>query len=135
MKLVIDANILFSALIKDSFTVDIIVRDDIELFAPEFLFDEFLQHKEDILRKARKTTEELHRLLNSIKELIKIILEDDVDDIMDEAERISPDPKDIPYIALALKLEIPIWSNDKKLKEQDKVMVYSTEEIIKRLRK
>ncbi len=135
MKLVIDANILFSALIKDSFTVDIIVCDDIELFAPEFLFDEFLQHKEDILRKARKTTEELHRLLNSIKELIKIISEDNVDDVMDEAERISPDPKDIPYIALALKLEIPIWSNDKELKEQNKVTVYSTEEIIKKLRK
>jgi len=135
MKLVIDANILFSALIKNSFTVDIIIRDDIELFAPEFLLDEFLHHKEEILRKARKTTEELHRLLNNIKELIKIISEEDVDDVMDEAERISPDPKDIPYIALALKLKIPIWSNDKKLKEQDKVIVYSTKEIIKRLRR
>ena len=135
MKLVIDANILFSALIKDGFTVDIIVRDDIELFAPEFLFDEFLQHKEEILYKTKRSGEKFYELFDSIKELIKIISEKDVKDVINEAERISPDPKDVPYIALALKLEIPIWSNDNRLKEQGKVMVYSTEEIIKKLRR
>ena len=134
MRLVIDANILFSALIKDSFTVGIIVRDDIELFAPEFLFDEFLQHKEEILRKSRKTTEELHRLLSNVKDLIKTMSEGDVNDVMGEAERISPDPKDIPYIALALKLKTPIWTNDKKLKQQDKVKIFSTEDLLKELK-
>ena len=52
-------------------------------------------------------------------------------DFIDGAERISPDPKDTSYFALALKLNCPIWSNDKKLKEQNKIKIYSTEEIVK----
>ena len=35
------------------------------------------------------------------------------------------------YFALALKLNCGIWSNDKKLKNQDKVKVYSTEDLLK----
>ena len=44
---------------------------------------------------------------------------------------ISPDEKDTAYFALALKLKCAIWSNDKKLKEQDKVTVYNTGELMK----
>ena len=47
------------------------------------------------------------------------------------AINISPDIKDVPYLALALKLNIPIWSNDKELKEKQKhVRVYSTPELL-----
>ena len=49
---------------------------------------------------------------------------------VDEAEEISPDPDDVAYIALALKLKCGIWSQDKALKEkQNKVQVYSTEDL------
>ncbi|MEK6928390.1 MAG: hypothetical protein AABW65_00335 [Nanoarchaeota archaeon] len=36
--------------------------------------------------------------------------------------------------ALALKLDCAIWSNDKKLNEQDKVKIYSTEDLIELLK-
>ncbi len=50
---------------------------------------------------------------------------------MKKAEDMAPDPKDVAYLALALKLKVPIWSNDKVLKEkQATVRVYSTEEIL-----
>ena len=48
---------------------------------------------------------------------------------MKEAEEISPDEKDILYFALALKLKCGIWSNDKRLKQQDQVRIYSTAEL------
>ena len=51
-----------------------------------------------------------------------------------DAEKISPDPKDAAYIALALKFSCGVWSNDKKLKEQNKVKVYSTGEIMKTIK-
>lgn len=38
---------------------------------------------------------------------------------------------DTEYFALALKLKCSVWSNDKKFKKQDKVKVYSTNELIK----
>ncbi len=40
------------------------------------------------------------------------------------------DIKDAPFIALALKLKIPIWSNDKHFKKQQKVVSYTTDEIM-----
>lgn len=41
MRLVLDANILFAALIKDSLTAELIIKDELQLYAPEFLLDEF----------------------------------------------------------------------------------------------
>ncbi|UCE73502.1 MAG: hypothetical protein JSV56_10800 [Methanomassiliicoccales archaeon] len=45
MDLVIDANILFAALIKDIITSDIMLHDDIHLYAPEYLIDEFEEYR------------------------------------------------------------------------------------------
>jgi len=49
------------------------------------------------------------------------------------AEKISPDPNDLMYFALALKLKCPIWSNDKELKKQNEVIIYSTEDLTREL--
>ena len=52
---------------------------------------------------------------------------------MDEADKISPDPKDIVYLALAIALKSSIWSNDKNLKQsQTKITIYSTDQLIKK---
>jgi len=51
-------------------------------------------------------------------------------DKLAEAKKLSPDPDDAAYFALALKLGIPIWSNDKKLTGQKQVRIYSTEELM-----
>jgi predicted nucleic acid-binding protein len=40
MNLVIDANILFAALIKDNLTRQLLVSENIRLYAPEFIFNE-----------------------------------------------------------------------------------------------
>jgi predicted nucleic acid-binding protein len=42
MDLVVDANVLFSAAIKESSTAELILRDDLRLMAPEYLFEEFV---------------------------------------------------------------------------------------------
>ena len=52
----------------------------------------------------------------------------------DKADSISPDPNDTQYFALALKLNCPIWSNDKKLKEQSEIKVLNTSELIELLK-
>ncbi|MBT5021736.1 hypothetical protein HOK51_08530 [Candidatus Woesearchaeota archaeon] len=49
---------------------------------------------------------------------------------MNSAKIICPDENDVDYFALALKLNCAIWSNDKKLKNQNSIIVYSTEELI-----
>lgn len=58
MKLVLDSNIIFSALIKKSKTRDIILSDLFELYAPEYIFNEITKHKELLLRKSKMDREE-----------------------------------------------------------------------------
>lgn len=41
-----------------------------------------------------------------------------------------PDKDDVDFVALALKLNLPLWSNDSRLKEQSLVKVLSTRELV-----
>ena len=42
------------------------------------------------------------------------------------------DEKDTPFLALALKLQCPIWSNDCDFEEQNLVEVYKTSYILRK---
>ena len=73
MKIIIDSNIIFSALIKDSETRRLIFELEHELLFPEYIFEEFLKHKRLILEKSKLSEEELNQLLSRILKYIKII--------------------------------------------------------------
>ena len=132
MDLVIDANVLFSVLIKRGKTEEIIFEVDLHLFSPEFIFEEFDKYKEKILGKTERTDEEFNDLMIILKKKIKTIPNEETEKYISEAEKISPDKKDVDYLALALKLKCALWSQDKALKEkQNKVKVYSTDDLVK----
>ena len=133
MELVIDANILFSALIKDSFTYELLFNEDLKLYAPDFLLEELKKYEPMILKKTCRTQEGLIEALHMLKEVINTIPKEEYSAFMKKADAITPDEKDVMYFALALKLRCGIWSNDKKLKEQDAVTIYSTKEVIKEI--
>jgi len=128
---VIDANILFASLIKDSSTAELLLSDKLNLFAPEFLFDEFLKYEQYILEKTNRSREDFELYLNILREAITIIPQNIITPFIEEAEKISPDPKDSVYLACALVINSKIWSNDKKLKvDQEKIKVITTEELV-----
>jgi len=73
-------------------------------------------------------------MLEILKRRMNLVPLDEFVSFVEKAEEISPDPKDISYIALALKLNANIWSNDKDLKnKQNLVKVYSTNDLLKLL--
>lgn len=127
--LVIDANILFSALIKDSITAELLFDERLRLYAPEFLIDEFMKYEELILEKTRRTREDFVKIMKIIPDIIRVIPKNNYLRLISKAIKISPDENDAHYFALALKLNCGIWSNDKKLKEQAEVKVHSTVEL------
>lgn len=131
MELVVDANVLFSALIKESFSYSLLFNEKFRLFTPEYIFTEFEKHKEEILKKTERITEEFFRLIEILKRRINIIPLEELIPYIEEAEKLTPDPDDMTYFALALKLNCAIWSNDKKLKDQNKIKVYNTHELSK----
>jgi predicted nucleic acid-binding protein len=134
MDIVVDANILFSALIKEGATSELLFADDLRLFAPEFIFVEFSKHKESILGKTQRSEGDFSRLIEILSRRISLIPFSEFQSFAEEADKISPDPDDAQYFALALKLHCPIWSNDKPLTKQSKIRVLSTDELLKLLR-
>ena len=69
--------------------------------------------------------------MNALERKIELVPIEEISSFVEKAKRISPDEKDVPYIALALRKNISIWSNDKELKEkQDIIKVYNTQEIL-----
>ena len=131
MDLVVDANVLFSALIKDSFSYNILFSGKFHLFTSEYIFTELENHKDEILRKTERTTEEFFRLVEALKRRIVIFPLEELVFNVKEAEKLTPDPDDMVYFALALKLNCAIWSNDKKLKSQNRIRIYNTHELSK----
>jgi len=127
MDLVVDANILFSALIKNGMTSDLLFKH--RAYAPEFIFVEFKKYKEEIKEKTQRTDDDFNELFDLFERNIILIPKEEIEPFIDKAEEISPDSKDVVYIALAMKLHCALWSQDKKLKKQNIVKVYSTEEL------
>ena len=133
MELIIDANILFSSLIKDSITAHIMFDENIKLYAPEFLLSEFAKYENFILKKTSRNKNEFKEILTSLNEVITVFPQEEYRQFIDKAKHICPDENDVMYFAIALKLDCAIWSNDKKLKEQKVIKIYSTQELVKKL--
>jgi len=135
MELVVDANILMSALIATAGkTYDLIFNDIIRLFSVDKLLVELEKHKAEILAKSGLSEYDFDVFLSLISAEIEFIPYSELEKFVPEAEKITPDPNDTEYFALALKLKCAIWSNDRKLKAQDKVKVYSTEDLMESLK-
>lgn len=129
MDLVIDANVLFATFVKDGTTARLFFLDGLHLFAPEFLLEEFGKYEGKIRAKTHRDARDFEEVLATFRNRITFIAMADVINFLVEAESISPDPKDVPYLAVAIKLDIPIWSNDKHFKDQERIKVYATHDL------
>jgi len=130
MKLVVDTNIIMSALINDSLTRRLIFNPGFQLFLPDFSLEEIEKYSQEIGEKSQMTKEDFNQLLELILLNFSIIKKEKYHTFLGKAEEICKDEKDAAFLALALYLNLPLWSNDKQIKNQSSVKVYSTEEII-----
>ncbi|MFH1276607.1 MAG: PIN domain-containing protein [Candidatus Woesearchaeota archaeon] len=130
MELVIDANILFAGLIKDSTTASLIFNPDLRLYSPEFIVEEFIKYSDVIQKKMKRTKEDFISIMHLLYQIITVIPENEYANKMEDAKKISPDNKDVPCFALALIKRCAIWSNDNILKNQNQVKVYSTKDLL-----
>jgi len=131
MQLIIDANIVISALISwNGKTRDLIFRNNLTFLAPKLLLKETEKYKSLIIKKSN-LDEKLFEIAKSlIFSKIKLIPFSEFKSSINESQGICPDPNDKEYFALALSKNIPIWSDDKALKQQSKIKIISTTELI-----
>lgn len=134
MLLVIDANIVFAAAISPrGTTCDLLFSPGLEFIAPEFLKEELEKYFSLLVIKSGTPAKEVQIALELILSRIKILPFIEYERHREQARKISPDPKDEEYFAVALAFDCPLWSNDKRLKGQSVVRVFSTNELLQRL--
>jgi len=126
MKLIIDTNIFFSGLLRDSTTRKILFHPEYDFYIPDFFLFEY---KEYLLKKSRMDKLEFKQLIKKFLKKIHLVPIKEYMGELKNAEKIigDIDEKDIPFIALAKAIKNDgIWSNDKHFKKQSKVRVYNT---------
>ncbi len=90
VKLVIDANVLFSALLKDGLTAELISHENLKLYSPEFILEEFGKYEEEILERTSRSSDEFSILLKSLGNVIEVVPKEEYDMLMSEAAKFSP---------------------------------------------
>ena len=58
MILIVDANVLFAALIKKGVTSALLLEEEIDLFAPQYIFEEFDKYRDEILAKTQRPSDQ-----------------------------------------------------------------------------
>ena len=139
--LVVDSNVLFTFFWKDSVFINA-AKQAIELFAPEFAVEEIKKYMPDLLTKTKQSHKEFDKRLEELMQRVKFIPLEEYRSYFSKAESMAKDfteeekeefIKDVDVFAVALKLNCPIWSNDKLFKKQDVIPVFSTKEVIELL--
>jgi predicted nucleic acid-binding protein len=104
MRLVVDSNIIFAAIIKDSTTRRLLLTLDDELFFPAIILDEFEKHKNELARKSGLNTEEAERLLHRLTARMVLIKTEELLSYREQAIAIirEIDIDDTLFIACAL---------------------------------
>lgn len=132
MEFVVDTNVLFTYFWPGSFTRSLLRDRDLEFFAPELALREINEHRKEIKEKTEISQEKFEERRTELAVFVEFIPIEEYSEFLERASPI-PDKDDIDFVALALKFDLPLWSNDGKLKEQSLVKVLTTEELVKLL--
>lgn len=133
MRFVIDANILFALSKPSSVANNILLRYKPRLLAPDFALFELYKYKRELIKKSG--IDNFDKIIDSLKSKVVFVDKAEYKALLKKAHLLLPDPKDAPYLALALYKGLAVWSNDQHFKEQSLIKVFTTEELIKFLPK
>lgn len=110
----------------------IIVGPGHEFFVPEYLMEELNEHLDVVEEKSGLSREEINSVVRALLRRIQVVPEPKVLTKWKEAEaaigRIDKDG--VPFVAAAMSMACDgIWSDDRHLKRQGKVRVWTTKDV------
>lgn len=140
MKIVVDLNIIFSALISGKeIYVDIFKINDV--FVPDIVFSELNKYEARLIKKTKLKRNEFRTFVQMLFEEITVMPKFAISpENWQMAYKICNkiDEKDTPFVALSLELKMPLCTNDKtlyeKLKEKGFNNFVTVEELMKPIR-
>ena len=136
MEVVVDTNVIISALLRDGLTRRILLLAPFEMYTVPFTKQEIENHKGELLHKSGLDEDSFGHLLDLIFAKMVVVDREVLEPFRKRAGSILKDidPADAPFLALAMALDCPVWSNDRDLKKQRVVKVYTTQEILELLK-
>ena len=132
MKLVIDANVVISALIADSKTRELVVTLEPDLLTPAFVHDEVQNYEDLIVEKSGMEPERVTQFIDLLFQYIDVVPASEFYPAIESADEAigDTDPDDVLYLACAIAYDAAIWSDDSDFEEQNMVETYSTSDLI-----
>ena len=131
MRLIVDANIFFAALVKPGITRRLWFDPKFTLYAPDFILTEIAKYQDFMLKKYDGSEEDFKKVEEILLNCVKFVPEKNLKPFLPAAASLSSDDKDWFYFACALYVGCGIWSSDKDFKKQSRVEVKTTEELAK----
>jgi len=137
MKIILDTNVLLSALIRDSITRHLIISLNDSFYYPAQSFDEILRNKNEVLEKAGFAEQEFELILLTLFKHIYLVKSEELKPHLKRANRIIGHihSNDVVFIAAAFAKDAVVWSNDAHFQKQKEIGVVTTKDMIKNYKK
>jgi predicted nucleic acid-binding protein len=129
---VVDTTILVSWLLDPNKLTGRIVKSlELELHTPYQSVSELWEHRDDWSK--RRPALDLSAFTDSVGHYIGVEMVERGSKEMSEANSVMGkiDPDDAEFVALAIKIDAPIWSHDKHFLKQKRVNVVTSQDILK----
>ena len=133
MKLVLDANILISALLGSRRTIGLIRMGQHTLYAPRKIVDEVIKYAADICEKSEQTRDEFNDTLAALLVFVNVVPPEKYAQNLDRARSLleKRDANDAEYLALAFAIQADaVWTNDKDFTVQTDIRILSTNALL-----
>jgi predicted nucleic acid-binding protein len=121
VKVIVDTNIIFSAVLNSNSTIARLLiggRRHFKFYSCEFLRKELLKHRSKLLKLTKLSVDELDEVIEKVTGNITFINESLLPAklILDTEKRMAGnDLKDVPFVALAKNRKAKLWTGDKAL--------------------
>jgi predicted nucleic acid-binding protein len=133
LHLVVDTNVLFAAILRDSTARRILLTSPVHFLVPRYAFEELYEHFEEICLRNGLTEDANRKNVSIIHDNIDVIETKELLPYLDEAIALlkGVDPDDAPILAAAMSAKCDgIWSDDPHLMKQWQVKVWKTRDLI-----
>ncbi|MEK6978961.1 MAG: PIN domain-containing protein [Candidatus Micrarchaeota archaeon] len=135
MQLVVDSNIVFAALIKDSVTRRLFLHLNAEFFIIQTNYQELEKYKKELLVKSGMNEASFNLLLEQLMRRCVLVENDALFEHWDDAKKLilEVDVGDVPFVAAALVTGADIWSDDEHFTKQKKIKIWKTADLMEML--
>ncbi len=142
MNLVVDTNIVFSAILNTNSLIASILTEYSELltfYSPAFLLSELDHHRSKLSKILQINDQAVLELQHLVVQNVHFVDESQISQWnWLEAQRITTnvDADDIAFVALSLELKCPLWTGDKQLHRKiANIDIFSTKQLVAYLKR